>query len=205
MTNNPEWHSLYSHIVDSYQTAAKTQYGEEAVTELEHSLQCAELADHAGAEEELVLACLLHDVARFAVPQNEVSDTLEKANVQSSAKGHGVKGAELMAGFLPDRSLFYIKHHAEAKQYLCQTHVGYKEKLSSASIKTMKVQSMDTDQAKLDELAKHPWWNDAVRLRVWDDAAKEKGKETRSLDYWLTRLNTFLETSQRENQSVLTP
>ena len=201
MTSKSEWQKLFSHIVDSYQTAAKTQYGEEAVTELEHSLQCAELADKAGADEELVLACLLHDVARFAVPQDEVSDTLEKADIHKTAKGHGMKAAELMSDFLPENSLFYIQHHAEAKQYLCQTQPGYKEKLSAASIKTMKVQSLDTDSEKLDALSKHPWWNDAVRLRVWDDAAKVKGKETRSLDYWLARLNRFLVTYQSKAQA----
>ena len=193
MSTKSEWKSVYNHIAQSYQTAAKTQYGEEAVTELEHSLQCAELADQAAADEELVLACLLHDVARFAVPQDDVSDTLQKAKVHNAAKGHGVKAAELMDGFLPERSLFFIQHHAEAKQYLCQTHPGYKDKLSSASIKTLQVQSQDTDQQKLDELAAHPWWPDAVRLRVWDDAAKVKGKQTRSLNYWLDRLNQFLE------------
>jgi len=194
MSENTELRSVYAHIVNSYQIAARTQYGKEAVTELEHSLQCAELADQAGADEELVLACMLHDVARFAVPQEQVSDTLQNAKVNSNAKGHGARGAELMQGLLPEKSLFCIKHHAEAKQYLCLTNDNYKAKLSSASIKTLKIQSAEVDQNKLDELSQHPWWSDALKLRVWDDAAKIKGKSTRPLDYWLNRLDQFLET-----------
>ncbi len=184
--------STYQHIVDSFDSAAFIQYGETAVTELEHALQCAELADNAGADDELVFACMLHDVARFAVPQDQVSDTLQNLEPSKDAKGHGEKAAELMRGLLPERSLFCIQHHAEAKQYLCQTNEKYRQKLSAASIKTLAIQSDSTSQERLNTLAKHEWWEDAIRLRVWDDAGKVKGKETRPLTFWLERLEQFL-------------
>ena len=43
-------------LLDAMATAAARQYGGEPVSELAHSLQCAELAAAAGAPEDLVLA-----------------------------------------------------------------------------------------------------------------------------------------------------
>ena len=59
------------------QSAAR-EYGGEAVTELAHVLQCGDLSEAGGVEEELVLASLLHDVGRFAVAQDGISDTLDR-------------------------------------------------------------------------------------------------------------------------------
>ena len=192
MLNNRSLQETYTHIINSFKIASTIQYGESAVSELEHALQCAELADHAGADEELVVACMLHDVARFAVPQEQISDTLQSASVTADARGHGEVAAELMHGLLPERSLFCIRYHAEAKQYLCQTNESYRNKLSAASVATMKIQSSSTDQEKLNTLAAHEWWGDALRVRVWDDAGKVKGKTTRSFEYWIERVNKFI-------------
>ena len=54
-------------LLESMARSGARQYGGEAVSELEHALQCAELAEAAGADQELVLAALLHDVGRYAV------------------------------------------------------------------------------------------------------------------------------------------
>ena len=61
-------------LLDAFSGAAARLYGGEPVTELAHSLQCAELARDAGADEDLQLACLLHDVGRFAVDPREIFD-----------------------------------------------------------------------------------------------------------------------------------
>jgi predicted HD phosphohydrolase len=193
-----DWKAVRNHIVDSYRQAASIRYGQSAVTELEHSLQCAELADQAGADEELVIACMLHDVARSAVPQEQVSDTLQSADVAPDAKNHGEAAAELMKDMLPERSLFCIRYHAEAKQYLCQVNPAYRDRLADASIQTLAVQSDSTSREKLDTLANHRFWKDALRVRTWDDGAKVRDRETRPLDYWINRLDEFLAEIPRE-------
>jgi len=73
-------------LLDALARSAATRYGGEVVSELEHALQCAELAREGGADEELQLACLLHDVGRYAVDQSLVSDTTERTPVGSSAR-----------------------------------------------------------------------------------------------------------------------
>jgi predicted HD phosphohydrolase len=189
----PSWQTAYQQVTGSFDKAARIRYGESGVTELEHALQSAELADHAGADDELVFAAMLHDVGRYAVPQELVSDTLQDVEIADNALGHGERGAQLMANMLPARSLFCIRYHAESKLYLCQTNPNYRAKLAGASVKTLAVQSTDYDQARLDELSAHRWWQDAIRVRVWDDAAKVRGRVTRPLHYWTGRLEIFLD------------
>src|SRR5499427_4353016 len=61
--------TMADRLIEAMTRSAARQYGQERVNELAHALQCAELADAAGADEELVLACLLHDVGRYAWPR----------------------------------------------------------------------------------------------------------------------------------------
>src|SRR5688500_5708072 len=75
--------------------SAARSYGGESVTELAHALQCADLARTAGVDEELQLACLLHDVGRYAVDQSLIIDKKfrEATPARTGAHGHGGAGA----------------------------------------------------------------------------------------------------------------
>src|ERR1700730_14204445 len=61
-------------LLEAMAHAGARVYGGERVSELAHALQCAELAEAGGAEAQLTLACLLHDVGRFVVDQSLVFD-----------------------------------------------------------------------------------------------------------------------------------
>jgi predicted HD phosphohydrolase len=160
------------------------RYGEEVVSELEHALQCAELAREGSADEELQLACLLHDVGRYAIDQSLVADTLEAARVGPNARGHHEVGADLLQPWVPERVAWCVRMHADAKRYLCAIEPPYLDHLSPASRHTLRFQGgvMSADAAA--RFAQHRWAGDAVALRRWDDEAKVVGKRTRSLDEW---------------------
>jgi predicted HD phosphohydrolase len=164
--------------------SAATRYGGEAVLELEHALQCAELARGNGADEELQLACLLHDVGRYAVDQALVSDTTEPTAAGAGARGHHEVGADLLAPWVSARVTWCVRMHADAKRYLCATEPDYHAHLSPVSRHTLRLQGgiMSPDAAA--RFAEHPWRRDAVALRRWDDQAKMKGAATRSLAEW---------------------
>jgi predicted HD phosphohydrolase len=180
-------------LLEAMKQSAARQYGGEAITELAHALQCGDLAEAGGADEELVLACLLHDVGRFAVAQDGISDTLEQVAARAAgARGHYEAGADLIAPYVPERVAFLVRAHADAKRYLCATDVAYYDSLSPASKHTLALQGgvMGADEARRVET--HPWWADAVRLRRWDDEAKVIGKKTRPLNAWKPLLEKYL-------------
>ncbi|HUM18250.1 MAG TPA: HD domain-containing protein [Candidatus Nitrosotalea sp.] len=165
------------------------RYGAERVSELAHALQCAELAEAAGADEQLTLACLLHDVGRFAVDQALIFDRVGGA--RAGTRGHHEVGAELLAPFVPERVAWLVRMHADAKRYLCTTEPGYHATLSPASQHTLTLQGGLMTPEEVARHAAHPWIADALRLRRWDDQAKVVGRVTRPLETWERLLRSY--------------
>lgn len=184
--------TMADRLIEAMTKSAARQYGRERVNELAHALQCAELADGAGADEEIVLACLLHDVGRYAVAQDGISDTLEQAGTRAgTARGHHEAGADLVAPYVSERIVFLIRAHADAKRYLCAIEPGYYDTLSKGSKHTLTLQGGIMTAEEAARAATHPWWADALRLRRWDDGAKEQGKPTRPLGAWTPLLQRY--------------
>jgi len=171
-------------LLDALARSGARRYGGEVVSELEHALQCAELAREGAADEELQLACLLHDVGRYAIDQSVVADTLEATRIGPSARGHHEVGADLLAPWVSERIAWCVRMHADAKRYLCATEPAYSARLSPASRRTLELQGgvMTADDAA--RFGGHRWANDAIALRRWDDEAKVVGKATRTLNEW---------------------
>ena len=140
-------------------------YDGEPVDQLQHALQCADLARRDGADPELVLAALLHDVARSPDVASEPAD--------SASIDHGEQGARWLAPLLGERVARLAGDHVEAKRYLVAVEPEYAESLSAVSARTLRAQggAMTADEVAAFECRAD--WRDAVRLRRWDDAAKD--------------------------------
>jgi predicted HD phosphohydrolase len=177
--------TMTDRLLEAMKQSAARHYGGEAVTEMAHALQCADLAEAGGADEELVLASLLHDVGRFAVGQEEISDNLEQVGTRAAgARGHHEAGANLIAPYVSERVSFLVRAHTDAKRYLCATDAAYYDSLSPASRRTLALQGGVMEAEEERRVETHPWWADAVRLRRWDDLAKVAGRKTRPLSAW---------------------
>jgi predicted HD phosphohydrolase len=181
---------MIARLLEAMTHSAARQYGAERVSELAHALQCAERAEAAGADPELILACLLHDVGRFAVDQSLVFDRVGGAR-PDGARGHHEVGADLIAPFVPERVAWLVRMHADAKRYLCTTEPGYHATLSPASRHTLTLQGGLMSPEEVRRHAAHPWMADALRLRRWDDLAKIVGAPTRPLEAWEPLLRTY--------------
>lgn len=176
-------------LLEAMAHSAARQYGAERVSELAHALQCADLARGAGADEELTLACLLHDVGRFAVDPALVSDRV--GGVRAGARGHHEVGADFIAPYVPERVTWLVRMHADAKRYLCSTEPGYHATLSPASQHTLTLQGGLMSPEEIARHVAHPWLADALRLRRWDDQAKVVGRETAPLVAWEPLLRAY--------------
>jgi predicted HD phosphohydrolase len=69
--------------------------------------------------------------------------------------------------------------HVAAKRYLAATDPDYVTTLSHVSVDSLHHEGgAGIDPA----FVNHPWWSDAVRLRRYDDAAKERNGVGASID-----------------------
>ena len=154
----------------------------ESVSALAHALQCAQLAEDARADSQLVAAALLHDVGHF-VAINEVG---AMADVDDA---HELRGVAVLVRDFPPAVVEPIRLHVAAKRYLTATEPAYLRGLSPASVHSLAQQGGPLRGGEIARFEAQPFAEDAVRLRRWDDLAKTPGRETPQLGYYLALLD----------------
>jgi predicted HD phosphohydrolase len=142
-------------------------WDEDAVDDLDHGLQAAARAVEDGADDELVLAAALHDLAH--------SPLCDSPNRHR----HDVAAWEWLTPRFGDRVGWLAGAHVAAKRYLAATRPGYAADLSETSVVSLDAQG---GPAVDDAMTAHPWWPDALRLRLYDDAAKVPGATALDID-----------------------
>ena len=158
------------------------QYTGEPVTQLEHALQCALLAEQEDADDELVAAALLHDLGHL------LHDLGASPTLQGVDDLHQYRALPFLRGLFSERVLGAIQGHVDAKRFLCATHPGYQDALSDDSKRSLALQGGAFDAAQAQAFLLRPGAERAVRLRVWDDRAKAPGLATPPLAHYLARL-----------------
>ena len=155
-----------------YAAMVARMYSGEPVTQLEHALQTASLAERAGASPALAAASLLHDIGHMV---NDCGETPTARGVDDLHQYHALAA---LRGVFGDDVLEPIRWHVDAKRYLCRARPEYYEGLSPDSKRSLVLQggifSVDEAQA----FAARRWAEDAVKLRLWDDLAKVAGEST---------------------------
>jgi predicted HD phosphohydrolase len=145
-------------------------WDEESVDELEHALQAAARAIEDGADDELVLAAALHDLAHSPI----FGDV--------AAGRHDRVAQDWLTPRFGDRVGWLAGAHVAAKRYLVATDPDYATTMSDVSIDSLHHQG----GAGADPVfVEHPWWPDALRLRRYDDAAKDPRADAASIGYVL--------------------
>jgi len=157
------------------------QYSGEPVTQLEHALQSAALAEGEDADDELVTAALLHDLGHL------LHDLGETPSLRGVDDVHQYAALPFLRGLFPNRVLDAIQGHVDAKRYLCATRPAYHDALSADSKRSLVLQGGVFSAEQAAEFAAKPGAMDAVRLRLWDDLAKAEGLVTPTLDHFLAR------------------
>jgi phosphonate degradation associated HDIG domain protein len=157
------------------------QYSGEPVTQLEHALQTAHLAEQSEASDALVSACLLHDLGHLL---NEQGETPTLRGIDDT---HQYFALPFLRGLFADAVLDAIKLHVDAKRYLCQANAGYYARLSDDSKRSLALQGGVFDAAQAAGFIAQPAARDAVMLRQWDDLAKQPDLATPSLAHFLNR------------------
>jgi phosphonate degradation associated HDIG domain protein len=153
-------------------------YSDEAITQLEHALQTAALAEEHGASDSLIAAALLHDLGHMVAAPARVDP-------KSTDDLHQFRALPLLRAEFPDSVTEPIRLHVDAKRYLCAIDARYLSNLSPVSVNSLRLQGGVFSTAEADRFSALPYALDGVSLRRWDDAAKVQGRTTPDLEHFL--------------------
>ena len=156
-------------------------YGE-SVNQIEHALQCARLAENAGASDALIVAVLLHDVGHMM--HRDAAGALQ-AGVDD---GHEALGAKYLARWFGPAVTQPVALHVQAKRYLCAREPSYHASLSTISQRTLEIQGGPMSPAEIEAFEAQAHAHDAVTVRRWDDLGKQAEMQTPPLTHFMAML-----------------
>ncbi|WP_299793007.1 phosphonate degradation HD-domain oxygenase [Ramlibacter sp.] len=162
-------------IAALYAAFGPRAYSGEPVSQLEHALQSAALAQADGAAEPLVAAALLHDIGHLL---NDQGETPTARGIDDLHQFHGAHWLKPLFG--PDVSE-PVRLHVAAKRYLCAVRPGYQQALSADSQRSLALQGGTFSASGAEAFSRNPHAEAAVSLRLWDDRAKVAGLATPTL------------------------
>jgi predicted HD phosphohydrolase len=152
-----------------YEAKEHQNYGE-AVPALDHALRCAALARAAGADDELIVAALFHDVGWFAA---DVAG--DERYVPINNDGHAELGAGVPWPLLGTAVAQSVTQHVTDERWRCTVERGYYQGLSRAPQETFKAQGGPLSPEEGERLVSHPGFKAARALRSSDDIGKTQG------------------------------
>lgn len=165
-------------IFSLYEQYGADDYIGEAVSQIEHMCQTAQLAQSEGHDDEVILAAFFHDIGHLC----------EHIMTVGQMDGYGVVDHEILAADYLRKKGFsakivrLVESHVQAKRYLTYKYSEYYNELSEASKRTLEKQGgiMNNTEAKQFEQDNlHPLF---IKLRQWDDKAKLQHQPLPSLD-----------------------
>jgi [1-hydroxy-2-(trimethylamino)ethyl]phosphonate dioxygenase len=169
-------------ILETLRSGGAAAYFGEPVTQLEHALQTAALAERDGAGNALVVAALLHDIGHLV---HGMSEDVAGAGIDAR---HESAGSDWLGAHFPPEVTEPIRLHVAAKRYLCATDPRYAAALSPASRDSLALQGGAMTTAALREFERNRFAADAIALRKWDDAAKVPGADVPRLSAYHARV-----------------
>jgi predicted HD phosphohydrolase len=125
---------------------------------------------------DLIVAGVLHDIGHLVTStemKRDISDMMT-ADKSWGRTGHEILGAEFLRDLgLPEPIPTLVGSHVNAKRYRVWKDPAYAARLSEASTMTLKFQGGPMTDAEGDAFEQDPLCQWKLKLREWDEAAKE--------------------------------
>ena len=134
----------------------------------------------------LVVAALLHDIGHLL---HGLPEHIADKGIDGRHEAVGEAWLVPQAGPAVTEPL---RLHVAAKRYLCAVDSDYMALLSPASIKSLRLQGGPYTDDEVEAFEKNPHYQDAVRLRRWDDQAKVAGLDVPDLAHYRSVLERVL-------------
>src|SRR6185295_3917079 len=177
--------SLRQELLEIFVGRATRRYGLSEVNQLQHALQSAALAEADKAPPATVLACLLHDVGHMVhtLGENPAGRGIDDVHEQL--------GADWLAERFGPEVSEPVRLHVAAKRYLCSVEPDYFGKLAADSVRSLKLQGGLMSADELETFRAHPQHAEAVRLRRFDEMAKDPRAATPDFDHYLRHVEGY--------------
>jgi len=173
-------------IFDLFTRRGAEEYMGEPVSMAQHMEQSAACAAADGASDELIIASLLHDIGHF------VGDFPIDALENGVDNLHENAGAHFLAPYFPASVTEPVRLHVAAKKYLCAVDRSYFNRLSAASIQSLEVQGGPMTAAEINEFESNPYYQSAIKARLYDDDGKVAGLDIKSITSYRNQLESLL-------------
>jgi gamma-butyrobetaine dioxygenase len=173
-------------IAELFASEGAADYLGEPVTQAQHMLQAAALAERAAADPALVAAALLHDIGHIT------GTATGRDLMRGTDNRHSEQGADWLAQWFSPAVTEPVRLHVDAKRYLCATEPEYLALLSPASVYTLGVQGGPMETAEAARFKASPFALDACQVRRWDDAAKDPEAPTPPFAHFSALLSSLL-------------
>ncbi len=172
-----------------YEKFGAEDYIGEPVSQIEHMCQAAQLAEAEGYDDEIILGAFFHDIGHLC----------EHVMHVEQMDGYGVVDHEKLGrafleqkGFSP-KVLTLVESHVQAKRFLTFKYPDYFSRLSEASKKTLEMQGGVMNETEAKAFEADEFHEIYIKLREWDDRAKEINSPLPSLEVYKERaLNHLL-------------
>jgi len=176
--------NIIDQIISNYLNN-KSLYIGEKVTMSEHMIQTAMLAEKTNCSSSLVCSSLLHDYGHFIL--ENPNDLIAK---DKDGKHEDVGCTFLEKYFVKD-VLGPIKYHVKAKKYLARKEKYYRL-LSEASKISLKLQGGVMSNEEAEKFESNKFFEDSIKLRKFDEIAKESGLKIKSINEYKNLLTSKL-------------
>ncbi len=165
--STPEF--IVEEVFGLYDQHGNEDYIGEPVSQIEHMSQAALLAEAEGYNDEVILAAFFHDIGHLCDAGHEAESMDGFGTVD-----HEKLGADYLRerGF-SERMAKLVESHVVAKRYLTYKHPEYYDRLSPASKATLEFQGGRMTAAEAAQFEANPDADLIIRMRYWDDKAKE--------------------------------
>jgi phosphonate degradation associated HDIG domain protein len=155
-------------ILEMYRDYGGEEYAGEKLSQLEHMVQAAQLAEKQGCDDEVILAAFLHDIGHLCQDKLETNEMGGFGIVD-----HETIGAQYLKelGF-SEKIVKLVGSHVNAKRYLTCKDPDYYASLSEASKKTLVYQGGKMSSEEAEAFERSPLFDLIIQMRKWDEQAK---------------------------------
>lgn len=164
-----------------------TQKYDEKISQMDHAIQCAALAQQSGASDDLVVASLLHDIGHLL----ELESKSGNVNIEIDDK-HESTGTRYLARSFASGVTAPIALHVDAKRYLCAVEPTYFDTLSEGSVRSLELQGGPLTSEEAQRFEGLAGFEDAVQLRRWDEQGKILDLEVAPFSSYVPMMQSLL-------------